>query len=105
MCATLRHKDSFRMKMHGSGWTACVVLSLTIGSVFARDAIRPARPAAGARVISVRLVNTGGMCGGDGYCTQITTIDRSFVLLELKDAPNKKKFPNSKIKRGITERQ
>jgi hypothetical protein len=93
------------MKMRTSVWVSFVIVSLTIGSVFAQDATGPTIPAANARLVRVRIGHSGGMCGGFGYCTELTTVDRSFVVRELKDAPNKKKFPDVKAKRATTKRE
>jgi hypothetical protein len=93
------------MKMRRSGWVSFVIVSLTIGNVFAQDATRPTIPAADARLVRVQIGHSGGMCSGFGYCTGLTTVDRSFVVRELKDAPNKEKFPDVKAKRATTKRE
>ena len=91
--------------MRRSGWVSFVVVTLTIASVFAQDAARPTVPAANARLVRVQIGHSRGMCGGSGYCTERTTVDRSFVVRELMDAPNRKKFPNVKAKRTTTQRE
>jgi len=93
------------MKMRGIGWASFVIVGLTIGSVFAQDATRPPTLAANARLVRVRVGSTGGMCGGFGYCDNLTTVEPSFVVSQLTDAPNKKKFPDVKAKRAITKRE
>jgi hypothetical protein len=82
-------------------WTLLFVVGLTIGSVFAQDAAPPTSHAADARVVRVRIVHTGGLCGGFGYCTHLTTVEPSFIVLELKGAPNKQKLLDRKTKRAI----
>src|SRR5690349_14409299 len=93
------------MKMRRSSWVSFVIVGLTIGSVFAQDATRPTILAASARLLRVRIGHSGGMCGGFGYCTERTTVDRSFVVRELKDAPDNKKFPDVKARRATTKRE
>ena len=39
------------------------------------------------------------MCGGAGYCTSLTTVEPSFIVTELKDAGDKKTFPDIRKKR------
>ena len=84
-------------------WTSLSVLLLTVGIVFAQDAAPPTRPTGEARVVRVRIVHTGGMCGGFGYCTTLTTVEPSFIVLELKDSGDKKKLPDRKTRRAITK--
>lgn len=43
------------------------------------------------------------MCGGFGYCTALTTVEPSFIVLELKDSGNKKKLSDRKTRRAITK--
>ena len=81
-------------------WTSLSVLLLTVGIVFAQDAAPPTRPTGG--VVRVRIGHTEGLCGGSGYCTALTTVEPSFIVLELKDSGNKKKLPDRKTRRAIT---
>jgi len=90
--------------MRWSSWASFAVASLTIGSGLAQDATRPTTPPANA-LERVRLGHSGGMCGGFGYCGELTTVDQSFVVRELKGAPNKKKFPDVEAKRATTKRE
>jgi hypothetical protein len=85
-------------------WRTLLVVGLTIGSVFAQDVAAQTSPAAGGRVVRVRIVHTGGLCGGSGYCTDITTFEPSIIILELKDSPNKQKFPDKKMKDAVMKK-
>jgi hypothetical protein len=91
------------MQMRWKLWTSLFVLGLTIGNVFAQDAVPPTGRAGDTRVVRVRIGHTGGMCGDFGYCTHLTTVEPSFIVLELKDAGNKKKLPDRKTKSAITK--
>lgn len=84
-------------------WTSSSVLLLTVGIVFAQDAAPPTRPTGDTRVVRVRIVHTEGFCGGSGYCTVLTTVESSFIVLELKDSGNERKLPGRKTKRAITK--
>ena len=84
-------------------WTSLSILLLTVAIVFAQDAAPPTGPTGDARVVRVRIVHTGGMCGGFGYCTTLTTVEPSFIVLELKGSGDKKKLPDRKTRRAITK--
>jgi hypothetical protein len=84
-------------------WASLSFVGLTIGTVFAQDAAPPTNHAADARVVRVRIGHTGGLCGGFGYCTGITTVEPSFIVRESMNAANKKTFPDTKAERAITK--
>lgn len=84
-------------------WTSLSVLLLTVGIVFAQDAAPPTRPTRDARVVRVRIVHTGGRCGGFGYCATSTTVEPTFIVVELKNSGDKKNFPDRKTRRAITK--
>jgi hypothetical protein len=75
-----------KMEMRWWLWTSLLAFGLTVGRVFAQDAVRPAPSASDVRVVCVRVVHTVGMCGGYGHCTAITTISPSFIIRESKDS-------------------
>jgi hypothetical protein len=78
---------------------------LSAGSAVAQKAQQPASPAADARVVRVQIGHTSGMCGGNSYCSNLTTVTPSFIIAELSDAPDKKKWPDKKAKRAITKQE
>jgi len=53
------------------------VAGLMIGTAFAQDAPPTGVPDAG--IVHVRIGRTGGMCDGAGYCTNLTTVEQSFI--------------------------
>jgi hypothetical protein len=75
-------------------------IGLTIGCVLAQDAAPPTGHAADARVVRVRTGYSAGRCGG-GYCTEITTVESSFIVWESLGAADKKTFPDTRTKRAI----
>jgi hypothetical protein len=91
------------MEMRSWLWTSLLAFGLTVGRVFAQDAVRPAPSASDVRVVRVRVVHTVGMCGGYGHCTAMTTISPSFIIRESKDSGDKQKFPDRRTKRAITK--
>lgn len=58
-----------------------------------------------ARVVRVQMGHVCGWCGGPGYRTDLTTVERSFILREMADAGNPKKFPKRKQRRAISKRE
>jgi hypothetical protein len=80
---------------------ALCIAALPTVSVFAQETNSPA--VTNARVISVKIWHIGGLCGGSGYCDSSTMIKPSFIMSELTDSPNPKKFPNRRVKRSITK--
>ena len=54
------------MQMRWKLWTSLFVLGLTIGNVFAQDAVPPTGRAGDTRVVRERIGHTGG---DFGYCT------------------------------------
>jgi hypothetical protein len=91
------------MEMRSWLWTSLLAFGLTVGRVFAQDAVRPAPSASDVRVVRVRVVHTVGMCGGYGHCTAMTTVSPSFIIRESKDSGDKQKFPDRRTKRAITK--
>ena len=81
-----------------------LAFGLAAARVFAQDVVPSLPHASDVRVIRVRVVHTGGLCGGDGYCTVITSIDPSLIIWESKDSGDKQKFPDRKTKRAITKK-
>lgn len=45
------------------------------------------------------------MCGGEGYCTSLTTVEPSFIIWELKDSSDPKKLPDRKQQRALKKRE
>jgi hypothetical protein len=88
------------MEMRSWFWTSLLAFGLTVGRVFAQDAVRPAPSASDVRVVRVRVVHTVGMCGGYGHCTAMTTISPSFIIRESKDSGDKQKISRQKNKAG-----
>ena len=84
-------------------WSLVVAASM-IGTASGQDG-PPTGAAAGGLVVRVRIGHSAGMCGGFGYCTELTTVEQMFIVSEAKNARDKKKFPDRKTKRPITTQQ
>jgi len=86
-------------------WLLSGLFLMAAINVFAQTSA-PAHDAAGeARVVRVQMGHICGWCGGPGYRTDLTTVERSFILREMADAGNTKKFPRRKEKRAISKRE
>jgi len=84
---------------------ACFLFVLMTGSVFSQSAAATPRQSGEARVVRVRMGHTCGWCGGLTYRTDLTTVERAFVLREMKDSTDKMKLPNRRQKRAITRQE
>jgi hypothetical protein len=83
---------------------SCVVFLVFgfMASVSAQNA-KPVPLAPDAQLVRVRIGYSGGLCGGFGYCTNLTTVEPFSVISESKDAADKKKLPDRKSKTAITK--
>ena len=89
--------------MQWQRWTSVLALGVLVGRVFAQDAVAPAGHTSDVSVVRVRVGYTGGLCGGCGYCTVLTTIEPLFIIQESKDSGDKRQFPDKRKKRAITK--
>ena len=74
-------------------------------SAFAQRADTASGLSAEARVVRLEMGHVCGLCGGPGYRTSLTTVERSFVLREMMDSGDLKKYPNRKERHAITKRE
>lgn len=80
------------------------VMAVTL-SAFAQRADTASGLSAEARVVRLEMGHVCGLCGGPGYRTSLTTVERSFVLREMMDSGDLKKYPNRKERHAITKRE
>lgn len=57
------------------------------------------------QVVRVQMGYVCGWCGGPGYRSDLTTVERSFILREMAHAENPKKFPRRKQRRAISKKE
>lgn len=57
------------------------------------------------QVVRVQMGYVCGWCGGAGYRTDLITVERSFILREMADAENPKKFPRRRPRRAISKQE
>jgi len=83
-----------------------LILATSVFCASAQSAVhKQVPPATNAKLVRVRIVHTGGMCGGSGYCTNLTTIEPLVIISEDNQAINKEKFPDRKVRTAITNRE
>ena len=80
------------------------VMAVTL-SAFAQRADTASGLSAEARVVRLEMGHVCGLCGGPGYRTSLTIVERSFVLREMMDSGDPKKYPNRKERHAITKRE
>jgi len=80
--------------------------ALIFGFTVTQDAaVVGSSSAADVQVVRVEMGYVCGFCGGPGYRTALTTVESSFIVVELKDAGDEKRNPNRKEKRAINKRE
>lgn len=89
--------------MRWKAW-ALSVAGLAATIVSAQKIADPLSSSTAAHVIRVRIAHTGGFCGG-GYCSSSTTVEPSFIISELTDSSDEKKWPDKKGRRSITKQE
>ena len=86
-------------------WLAGCLFLVVATNVFAQVAAPTHESSAEVRVVRVQMGYICGWCGGAGYRSDLTTVERSFIVREMADAEDPKKFPRRKERRTISKRE
>ena len=78
------------------------VFVLLVESVSPQPA-QPHIPSAAAHLVRVKIGDSGGMCGGPGYCATLTTVEPFFIISESTNSRDKNDFPDRKTKTEIAK--